>query len=302
MRIKEVEESIGITSKNIRFYEKEGLITPERNSENGYREYSEKDIKNLKEIKLFRQLGISIEDIRLLQSREIGLGDVLKIQMDKFKNQIESISLAKDLCMQMAERNVSFKEIEADLWLDKIKELEGKGARFMNIDNDDIIRFLPDKFRMQYYESIIKNGQIDNNLFEEIMDYFEDVYKKAVDTEELLMDTLKKIDSDERAKLLLLVKENNLELYNKISKYIFDFEDIVTLDKDIAKNILKQFEMQNIIKASKAASPKVNEYLQSLFPNIDFVKEQRAVGMIPMIEIVNIHEDIVKAINCKTVD
>lgn len=302
MRIKEVEESIGITSKNIRFYEKEGLITPERNSENGYREYSERDIKKLKEIKLFRQLGISIEDIRLLQSREIGLGDVLKNQMDKFKNQIESISLAKDLCMEMAERNVSFKEIEADLWLDKIKELEGKGARFMNIDNDDIIRFLPDKFRMQYYESIIKNGQIDNNLFEEIMTYFEEVYRKAVDTEELLMDTLKRIDSDERAKLLLLVKENNLELYNKISKYIFDFEDIVTLDKDIAKNILKQFDMQNIIKASKAASPKVNEYLQSLFPNIDFVKEQRAVGMIPMIEIVNIHEDIVKAINCKIGD
>lgn len=302
MRIKEVEESIGITSKNIRFYEKEGLITPKRNSENGYREYSERDIKNLKEIKLFRQLGISIEDIRLLQLRKIRLGDVLKNQMDKFKNQIESISLAKDLCMEMAERNVSFKEIEADLWLDKIKELEGKGARFMNIDNDDIIRFLPDKFRMQYYESIIKNGQIDNNLFEEIMTYFEEVYRKAVDTEELLMDTLKRIDSDERAKLLLLVKENNLELYNKISKYIFDFEDIVTLDKDIAKNILKQFDMQNIIKASKAASPKVNEYLQSLFPNIDFVKEQRAVGMIPMIEIVNIHEDIVKAINCKIWD
>lgn len=302
MRIKEVEESIGMTSKNIRFYEKEGLITPERNSENGYREYSDRDIKNLKEIKLFRQLGISIEDIRLLQSRKIGLGDVLKNQMDKFKNQIESISLAKDLCMEMAERNVSFKEIEADLWLDKIKELEGKGARFMNIDNDDIIRFLPDKFRIQYYESIIKNGQIDNNLFEEIMAYFEEVYKKAVDTEELLMDTLKKIDSDERAKLLLLVKENNLELYNKISKYIFDFEDIVTIDKDIAKSILKQFDMQDILKASKAASPKVNDYLQSLFSNIDFAKEKSAVGMIPMIEIVNIHEDIVKAINCKIGD
>lgn len=302
MRIKEVEESIGITSKNIRFYEKEGLVTPVRNSENGYREYSDVDIKKLKEIKLFRQLGISIEDIRLLQSREIGLGDVLKNQMDKFKNQIESINLAKDLCMEMAERNVSLKEVEADLWLDKIKELEGKGARFMNIDNDDIIRFLPDKFRMQYYESIIKNGQIDNNLFEEIMTYFEEVYRKAVDTEELLMDTLKRIDSDERVKLLLLVKENNLELYNKISKYIFDFEDIVTIDKDIAKNILKQFDMQNIIKASKAASPKVNEYLQSLFPDIDFVKEQRAVGMIPMIEIVNIHEDIVKTINCKIGD
>jgi DNA-binding transcriptional MerR regulator len=171
MRIKEVEENVGITSKNIRFYEKEGLIYPERNFENGYREYSENDIRKLKEIKLFRQLGISIEDIRLLQSQEIELEYVLENQIDKFNNQIKSLNEAKKLCSEMAEKNISFNEVIADLWLTKIKELEGKGAKFMNIDNDEIIRFLPDKFRMQYYESIIKNGQIDNTLLKEIINY-----------------------------------------------------------------------------------------------------------------------------------
>ena len=30
MKIKQVEELVGITSKNIRFYEEQGLLTPER--------------------------------------------------------------------------------------------------------------------------------------------------------------------------------------------------------------------------------------------------------------------------------
>ena len=66
MRIKEVEELTGITSKNIRFYEKEGLISPKR-SENGYRDYSNEDIEILKSIKLYRKLDISLEDIKLMQ-------------------------------------------------------------------------------------------------------------------------------------------------------------------------------------------------------------------------------------------
>ena len=44
MTIKEVEQITGLTRSNIRFYEKEKLITPDRNENNGYREYSEEDI------------------------------------------------------------------------------------------------------------------------------------------------------------------------------------------------------------------------------------------------------------------
>ena len=34
MKIKQVEELVGITRKNIRFYEAEGLLSPRRNSQN----------------------------------------------------------------------------------------------------------------------------------------------------------------------------------------------------------------------------------------------------------------------------
>ena len=43
MKINEVEALVGITKKNIRFYEEKGLINPARSEENKYRDYSEED-------------------------------------------------------------------------------------------------------------------------------------------------------------------------------------------------------------------------------------------------------------------
>ena len=51
MKIKQVEELVGITRKNIRFYEDQGLLNVER-AENGYREYHQADVIRLQEIKL----------------------------------------------------------------------------------------------------------------------------------------------------------------------------------------------------------------------------------------------------------
>lgn len=80
MTIKEVEQRTGLTRSNIRFYEKEQLIIPARNEGNGYREYSEEDVSNLKKIAYLRTLGISIEDICKLLKKEADLFDVVKTQ------------------------------------------------------------------------------------------------------------------------------------------------------------------------------------------------------------------------------
>ena len=65
MKIKQVEELVGITKKNIRFYESQGLLDVER-AENGYREYHKEDIARLQEIKLFRKMDLSIEEMKAL--------------------------------------------------------------------------------------------------------------------------------------------------------------------------------------------------------------------------------------------
>ena len=80
MTIKEVEERTGLTRSNIRFYEKEKLIEPSRNDKNGYRDYSEKDVENIKKIAYLRTLEISIEDIRNIISGKVPLAEIIKKQ------------------------------------------------------------------------------------------------------------------------------------------------------------------------------------------------------------------------------
>ena len=70
MLINEVIRQVDLTRRAVKFYEEKGLIKPSKDS-NGYRNYTEEDIQRLKEISVYRKLGISIPDIkRILEGKE----------------------------------------------------------------------------------------------------------------------------------------------------------------------------------------------------------------------------------------
>ena len=62
MQINEVIQKVDLTKRAIKYYEEQGLISVNKDK-NGYRNYSEEDVKTLKEISVYRKLGISIKDI-----------------------------------------------------------------------------------------------------------------------------------------------------------------------------------------------------------------------------------------------
>ena len=78
--IKEAEQITGITTQNIRYYEKQKLLTPKRNHGNSYREYSDEDINRLKMIRLFRSLDMPIGDIRRMFDGDVSLEDTIQLQ------------------------------------------------------------------------------------------------------------------------------------------------------------------------------------------------------------------------------
>lgn len=118
MTIKEVEEQTGLTRSNIRFYEKEKLIEPSRNDKNGYRNYSEKDVENIKKIAYLRTLEISIEDIRNIISDKVSLTEIVKKQTTTIKTQIEGLNQAKTMCERMlASGNISFDELQVEKYV-----------------------------------------------------------------------------------------------------------------------------------------------------------------------------------------
>lgn len=67
MRINEVTQHVDLSKRAVKYYEDQGLLQVDKD-ENGYRNYSEKNVETLKEISLYGLLGISIRDIRHLMN------------------------------------------------------------------------------------------------------------------------------------------------------------------------------------------------------------------------------------------
>jgi MerR family copper efflux transcriptional regulator len=135
MRIKDVESLVGITRKNIRFYEKEGLLTPGRNSENSYREYDMDDVGRLKEIKLLRKLDMPISEIRDVLEGRVSLSVAIRKHIVSLDGEIENITKARDMCRLITEDAAGSLDVEA--YLEKMEHMEQEGVLFVNIRNRD---------------------------------------------------------------------------------------------------------------------------------------------------------------------
>ena len=101
MKINEVEELVGVTKRNIRYYEKEGLLSPGRNSDNGYRNYSDADVEALRQIKLLRKLDVPLEEIRRMQRGDLTLTDGLRRHIIQLARARENLATMEALCQEM---------------------------------------------------------------------------------------------------------------------------------------------------------------------------------------------------------
>ena len=81
MTTHEIEEMLGIAKQTLIYYEKEGFITPQRNS-NNYHNYLKKKL-----ILLLRSMEISIDEIKLILNNQFSIRDALKTKKSLLKIQ-----------------------------------------------------------------------------------------------------------------------------------------------------------------------------------------------------------------------
>ena len=139
MKIRQVEELVGITKKNIRFYEDQGLLNVER-AENGYREYHKEDIARLQEIRLFRKMDISIEEMRSLFDKKKSLQLCLEQHLRELEHRKEGLTKMQDICERLISQHISLDTLDAEECLEEIEQMEKEGARFMNVNKTDVHR------------------------------------------------------------------------------------------------------------------------------------------------------------------
>ena len=142
MKINEVEAQVGITKKNIRFYEEQGLLAPRRNSENGYREYGPLEVEQLRQIKLLRKLGVSLEEIRKMQAGIWTVGDGMRRHLVSLEREKKNLEQSIQLCRSLSDREERLEALDAAALLEQMDRMEREGTTFLDKQVEDTRRRL----------------------------------------------------------------------------------------------------------------------------------------------------------------
>ena len=124
MKINEVEAAVGVTKKNIRFYEEEGLISPSREPGNGYRSYSQADVERLRRIKLLRKL-------------DVPLAEGMAQQLERLSTRRKDLDEAIGFCTVLEKASGNLEELDVEQTLARLAAREEQGVTFVNIERTD---------------------------------------------------------------------------------------------------------------------------------------------------------------------
>ena len=102
MIVGEAAKASRLPVKTVRYYEQIGLVVPDR-LDNGYRDYSEDQIKKLAFVQRARSLGFTIEDCRILLSlyedksrKSRDVKEIATRHLDKIEKKISELENMRD--------------------------------------------------------------------------------------------------------------------------------------------------------------------------------------------------------------
>lgn len=136
MKINEVEQAVGITKKNIRFYEEQGLLQPRR-TPNGYRDYGEAEVERLRRIKLLRKLDVPLAEIRPMLDGQRTVADGMRRHAIELESRRKSLEAAMDLCRALSQTPGTLAQLDVDEALQELERHEKEGVRFVNVEKTD---------------------------------------------------------------------------------------------------------------------------------------------------------------------
>ncbi len=130
--IKQVEQLTGISSQNIRFYEKQGLICPVRSQWNQYRQYTNADVHTLKVIRLLRMVDMPLEEIKLVLQKDLSLHAATCQQQNRLEEQAQHLQQAIQMCIQLQAETTPLDALDVDAHLAHASQSGGFSARWLS--------------------------------------------------------------------------------------------------------------------------------------------------------------------------
>jgi len=120
MNAKEVSKMTGVSVRTLHHYDTMSILSPCRNPQNGYREYSNGDLDKLQQILLFRECGFPLAKIKELLSRpDFDRGKAFEIQKKYLLRERKRI----DLMLETLEK--SAKNSEGEITMSNEEKFSG---------------------------------------------------------------------------------------------------------------------------------------------------------------------------------
>lgn len=178
----------GVSSRTLRYYDEIGLLKPSGTNHAGYRLYGAKEVDRLQQILFYRELGISLENIKdILDSKEFNDITALKDHREKLlfrKMQIEElianvektiVSKERGTFMSDKEKFEGFKEkLVSDNEKKYGKEVREKyGDKTVDESNRKMLNMTEEQYKRF------------TDLSEEVISLFEEAYKTGDPSSEI---------------------------------------------------------------------------------------------------------------------
>lgn len=120
--VTELARECGLSRSTILYYESIGLLRPARRSESRYREYGDREAARLRQICLYRDAGLTLDDIRALLDQPAG-GDavsVLQRRLQEIAGEIERLRGHQRSILALLKNKTRFRRVQVmtkDKWV-----------------------------------------------------------------------------------------------------------------------------------------------------------------------------------------
>ena len=252
----EIQKETGLTRKAIEYCEDKGLIHPQK-SENGYRDYSTKDLEILKKVSIFRKLGMSISDIYQYISSD---GDTLSSVLREKQYQLDLDEKRKEI-LEMIVKGESDELIN-----EKVSLLEMKETIYEKLE----IAF-PGYFGQMLFAAYqpFLNDPLENdgkNSFYKYIDYLDKLPSFELTEEEKKY--IEKISSPFDMKTLKDINQDKLDAVENPEKWLKDNEDAISSYESYKNSEEYQNSMMKQVQEKLKNFMKENQYYEIAIPLI----------------------------------
>lgn len=250
----EVEEKAGLTRKAIEYYEERGFIKPKK-LENGYRDYSEEDLRILAEISMLRKIGLSIAEIEdFLSSGTNTLSTVLRkrqyqIEVENRKKSILE-KMVKGETMDIINKELELIEKEETIYEKLLRAFPGYFGQMLFMSYQPFLM-----------EALKKDGE---EAYKEFVRFLDELPSFQLSDEDRAF--VEEVSKSFDLKTLREVNEQKMVAIENPEKWWTENEDAVKQYEELKKR--KEFQESQVMRVKERLSEymKENRYYEVAIP------------------------------------